>query len=307
MLRLGPYPPPLIEISNLEELWTEKADDVPLLSSDLDLVAFAHDRVSEERRVEVLEAKPGSVQEHINAVLGFNTCRRLCQVQTEASPFPELETEKREELRERAGEALRAAVQRRAEMPKEKYTSAPGLHSTTSVTTGTPSSSQSEVGSNGGEEEAAWDERRRRKEEERWPEFPKVPPGHFEMANPKPEYFQEQMYEQYMELQHYQQALERQQRDLQQRLSYAGAFSEQAQALQSQNFRMAQRLYDRAQVSQFPFDPSAMAYASSLLSAELLHDQARQAYGTPMQWEKPCSFVDGKVLGTTPSTGTPFG
>ncbi|CAE7744386.1 unnamed protein product [Symbiodinium sp. KB8] len=60
-------------------------------------------------------------EEHINAVLGFNTFRRLGQVVQEAAPS-ELEAERREasapaglqELHERALEALKAAVQRRA-------------------------------------------------------------------------------------------------------------------------------------------------------------------------------------------------
>lgn len=70
-------------------------------------------------------------------MLGFNTCRKLGQAECVV-----VETEK--ELRERAGEALRAAA-RRAEAKELKFR-AP------SVTTGTPSSSQSEVGSNGEEE-----------------------------------------------------------------------------------------------------------------------------------------------------------
>ena len=57
---------------------------------------------------ESCEATPHSLQEHINAVLGFNTCRKLGQAECP-------ETEK--ELRERAGEALRAAA-RRAEASK---------------------------------------------------------------------------------------------------------------------------------------------------------------------------------------------
>eukprot|EP00913_Durusdinium_trenchii_P017837 g16762.t1 len=116
-------------------------------------------------------------KEHINAVVGFNVCRKLGQP---------------EELRERAGEALRAAAARRKE---EKTALAPSG----SVTTGTPSSSQSEVGevgSNG--EEEAWDERRRpRREvaEDSWKD------GSGGAADQ-----QQKMYEQYLELQRYHQA-----------------------------------------------------------------------------------------------------
>ncbi|CAE7591172.1 unnamed protein product, partial [Symbiodinium sp. CCMP2456] len=234
MLRLGPYPPPLIDISGPEELWTDKFDSVPILASDLESsVASPLDDPSEPRCLEILEAKPESVQEHINAVLGFNTFRRLGQVVQEAAPS-ELEAERREELHERALEALKAAVQRRA--AEEKYAETPAAAtvpqaspqlSVTSVTTGTPSSSQSEVGSNGGvEEDTAWEDHvhsqirwaaeaaKFRQDDSAVPWVEALrgvgPPGQFEVTSAQiraAEYFQEQqMYEQYLlELQRYQQ------------------------------------------------------------------------------------------------------
>eukprot|EP00913_Durusdinium_trenchii_P017838 g16763.t1 len=45
------------------------------------------------------------------------------------------------------------------------------------------------------------------------------------------------------------------------------------------------------------------AYTSPVPNTE---HQALGAQAWPQQWEKPCSFVDGKVLGTTPSAPTPF-
>jgi len=301
MLRLGPYPPPLIEISDPEELWTEKAEGVPLLASELDVST-----VFPEDLVEVLEAKPGSVQEHINAVLGFNTCRKL-QAHTEGVFFEETEQREDLRLRERAGEALRAAAARRAE---EKYALAPTLHSA-SVTTGTPSSSQSEVGSNG--EEEVWDERRRPRrevQEESWKEEWSpltAPPGHFEPVHPKAEYFQEQqMYDQYLELQRYHQVLEKQQRDLQRMLQAYAATGFADQNLMSQyqlaqlNLYQEQRGQVLGQYNYLESTSSSAAYTSAVQS----HDV--QAW--PLrQWEKPCSFVDGKVLGTTPSTAPAFG
>jgi len=269
------------------------------LASELDVST-----VFPEDLVEVLEAKPGSVQEHINAVLGFNTCRKL-QAHTEGVFFEETEQREDLRLRERAGEALRAAAARRAE---EKYALAPTLHSA-SVTTGTPSSSQSEVGSNG--EEEVWDERRRpRREVEEWKEEWSpltAPPGHFEPVHPKAEYFQEQqMYDQYLELQRYHQVLEKQQRDLQRMLQAYAATGFADQNLMSQyqlaqlNLYQEQRGQVLGQYNYLESTSSSAAYTSAVQS----HDV--QAW--PLrQWEKPCSFVDGKVLGTTPSTAPAFG
>eukprot|EP00435_Cladocopium_sp_Y103_P042769 s1526_g11.t2 len=277
MLRLGPYPPPLIEISDPEELWTEKADAVPVLAKELDVTGVAFP----EGLVEVCEAKVGSVQEHINAVLGFNTCRKL---QAQAEGIFSEEMEQREELRERAGEALRAAAARRAE---EKYAVAPTQTPSASVTTGTPSSSPSEVGSNG--EEEAWDERRRVPREvpedswkdwmtshynEDWPPL-SAPPGHFEPVHPakaQAEYFQEQQmydarYDQYLELQRYHQVLEKQQRDLQRLLqAYSAAgFSDQAALMsQYQLNQLAQLNEQRAQLlSRYNYLESASAASAA--------------------------------------------
>lgn len=303
MLRLGPYPPPLIEISDPEELWTEKADAVPVLAKELDVTGVAFPDL-----VEVCEAKVGSVQEHINAVLGFNTCRKL---QAQAEGIFSEEMEQREELRERAGEALRAAAARRAE---EKYVHvAPRSVPSASVTTGTPSSSRSEVGS--GEEEA-WDERRRVRREvpedswkEDWPPL-SAPPGHFEPVHPakaqaQAEYFQEQQmydarYDQYLELQRYHQVLEKQQRDLQRLLqAYAAAGVSDQTALMSQ-YQLNQLALNeqRAQVLSRYYLESASAASAAAYTPS--------APVWPRQWEKPCSFVDGKVLGTTPSTAPAF-
>ncbi|CAE7423533.1 unnamed protein product [Symbiodinium natans] len=184
MLRLGPYPPPLFDISDPEDSFFLPSFDLfppsvvgcrnygqrssntfRSLPATLNQVASPLDDPLEPRCLEILEAKPESVQEHINAVLGFSTFRRLGQVQ-EANVPSELEAERREELHERALEALKGAVQRRAAEEKYAETAAaagvlqasPQL-SVTSVTTGTPSSSQSEVGSNGGvEEDTAWED-----------------------------------------------------------------------------------------------------------------------------------------------------
>mmetsp|Transcript_78435 Transcript_78435/g.173084 ORF Transcript_78435/g.173084 Transcript_78435/m.173084 type:complete len:289 (+) Transcript_78435:58-924(+) len=287
MLRLGPYPPPLIEISDPEELWTEKADAVPVLAKELDVTGVAFPDL-----VEVCEAKVGSVQAQAEGI------------------FSE-EMEQREELRERAGEALRAAAARRAE---EKYVHvAPRSVPSASVTTGTPSSSPSEVGS--GEEEA-WDERRRVRREvpedswkEDWPPL-SAPPGHFEPVHPakaqaQAEYFQEQQmydarYDQYLELQRYHQVLEKQQRDLQRLLqAYAAAGVSDQTALMSQ-YQLNQLALNeqRAQVLSRYYLESASAASAAAYTPS--------APVWPRQWEKPCSFVDGKVLGTTPSTAPAF-
>jgi len=284
---LGPYPPPLIEISDPEELWTEKADAVPVLAKELDVTGVAFPDL-----VEVCEAKVGSVQAQAEGI------------------FSE-EMEQREELRERAGEALRAAAARRAE---EKYVHvAPRSVPSASVTTGTPSSSPSEVGS--GEEEA-WDERRRVRREvpedswkEDWPPL-SAPPGHFEPVHPakaqaQAEYFQEQQmydarYDQYLELQRYHQVLEKQQRDLQRLLqAYAAAGVSDQTALMSQ-YQLNQLALNeqRAQVLSRYYLESASAASAAAYTPS--------APVWPRQWEKPCSFVDGKVLGTTPSTAPAF-
>lgn len=284
---MGPYPPPLIEISDPEELWTEKADAVPVLAKELDVTGVAFPDL-----VEVCEAKVGSVQAQAEGI------------------FSE-EMEQREELRERAGEALRAAAARRAE---EKYVHvAPRSVPSASVTTGTPSSSPSEVGS--GEEEA-WDERRRVRREvpedswkEDWPPL-SAPPGHFEPVHPakaqaQAEYFQEQQmydarYDQYLELQRYHQVLEKQQRDLQRLLqAYAAAGVSDQTALMSQ-YQLNQLALNeqRAQVLSRYYLESASAASAAAYTPS--------APVWPRQWEKPCSFVDGKVLGTTPSTAPAF-
>ncbi|CAE7412467.1 AIP1 [Symbiodinium pilosum] len=276
MLRLGPYPPPLIDISDPEELWTEKAEGVPILASDLESsVASPWDDPSEPRCLEILEAKPESVQEHINAVLGFNTFRRLGQAET-ALPS-ELQAERREELRERALEALKAAMQRRATEEKYAETAAatmvpqasPQL-SVTSVTTGTPSSSQSEVGSNGGvEEDSAWEDHvhsqirwaaeaaKFRQDDAALPWAEALrglgPPGQFEATSAQiraAEYFQEQqLYEQYLlELQRYQQALGRHgvQQKLVQMQQQAASYAE-ASNLMSAQLAQYRLLQERAQ------------------------------------------------------------
>jgi len=182
LVHLAPWPPKLIDISCPEDLWSHEAAEVPMLaspsgwgSSMSSVLArqLSREPVAEERQTLDAEASL-CVQDHINSVMSLSARTRRLETQANVDAAVDRAAERtqsgqddpdglmdrerleeEEKLEERAGEALRAAALRRASEEKlavqQLATSLPIYgsvghgYSTASGTTGTPSSSMSEV------------------------------------------------------------------------------------------------------------------------------------------------------------------